>query len=175
MSERIYVTESADDSEYYDLNSNPQRRVGWFSVGSAEYWHGDKEVFDGANLADVNTRDQHRGQGLYRTKGGRWVLSTWSSWQGETSTYNYTSPEDAREWLIFNGYDDAVRKYFGEIPEEQGPAVRSAAVQDAAVRIQHWLDIHTRNGSNTQRLACSYEGAPLTIDDIRTVLAAARW
>jgi predicted ATPase len=143
MSDRIYVTEDATDSEYYDpsgVYGNPQRRAGWFLASSAEYWHGDKEVFDGANLADVNTRQQHRGQGLYRTKGGRWVLSTWSSWQGETSTYNYTSPEDAREWLIFNSYDDAVRKYFGEIPDEQGPAVRAADLTFAKwLRTAGWL------------------------------------
>jgi hypothetical protein len=129
MTSRIYVTETDTDHEYYDPHGtygHPQRHAGWFSVKSAEYWHGAKEVFDGANLADVNTRDQNRGQGLYRTAGGRWVLSTWSNWQGETDTYSYTSPEDAREWLIFNDYDDAVRKYFGEIPDERGPAVRSA-------------------------------------------------
>jgi hypothetical protein len=118
---RIYVTQT-DPSDPY----GGEIRAGYFSENAATYWHGDKEVFDGANLADVNTRDQNRGQGLYRTAQGRWVLHYWSNWQGETAQYAYMSPEFAREWLGFNGYDDAVRKYFGEIPDEQGPAARSA-------------------------------------------------
>jgi hypothetical protein len=117
---RIYVTETDDYGQ--------DRSCGYFSPESATYWHGNKDVFDGANLADVNTRNQNTGQGLYRTAGGRWVLLYWSNWQGAVDQYAYTSPEDAREWLVFNEYDDDVRRIFGAIPEEQGPALRSEAL-----------------------------------------------
>ncbi|HEY2763440.1 MAG TPA: hypothetical protein VGJ13_05420 [Pseudonocardiaceae bacterium] len=120
---RIYVTETDTDS-YDPWESDeqaPRRRAGFFTEESATYWHGDKAVFDGSNLADVNTRDQNRGQGLYRTAKGRWVLRTWSNWQGEVDTYSYVTEDDARDWLIFNAEEDAAQKYFGEIEDERGP------------------------------------------------------
>lgn len=123
---RIYVTEPDTDADGYDRYERhddprqPQRRAGFFTQESATYWHGNKE-WDGANHADVNTRDSARGQGLYRTAQGRWVLRTWSSWQGESDTYRYTTDADARDWLLFNEYEDAVREHFGEPEEERGP------------------------------------------------------
>lgn len=122
---RIYVTEiDTDSADYYaDIpdREQPRRRAGFFTEESATYWHGNKNVFDGANLADVNTRDQNRGQGLYRTKQGRWVLRQWSNWQGEVDTFDYISEQVARDWLLFNDYTDAHRDHFGEPEEERGP------------------------------------------------------
>lgn len=121
---RIYVTEPDTDNDYYvyeDGPNGPQRRAGFFSSDAATYWHGNKEVFDGANLADVNTRDQGRGQGLYRTAQGRWVLRTWSNWVKESDTYTYASDTDARDWLLFNEYNAEVKEYFGEPEQERGP------------------------------------------------------
>lgn len=122
---RIYVTEPDPDayppSYYADDTNGPRRNAGYFTEESATYFHGDKGVFDGSNLADVNTRDQNRGQCLYRTAQGRWVLRTWSNWQGEVDTYSYVSEDDARDWLIFNNKEDAAQKYFGEIEDERGP------------------------------------------------------
>lgn len=105
---RIYVTEA---DLYHD-----HRNAGYFSEESATYWHGDKDC-----RVDVNTRDQNRGQGMYLTAGGRWVLRSWTNWQGETDTYTYTTDADARDWLAYNGYDNAATKYFGAIAEERGP------------------------------------------------------
>ena len=121
---RIYVTQPDYEHPHYDPaypDHSPRCTAGYFTEESATYWHGAKDVFDGANRADVNTRDQNRGQGLYRTAQGRWVLRTWSNWQGETDTYSYVSNDDARDWLIFNDYDDDAQRYFGEIDEERGP------------------------------------------------------
>jgi hypothetical protein len=119
---RIHVTEP--DYETYDSGDmpwQPRRDVGYFTLEKATYWNGNKEAFDGANLADVNTRDQHRGEGLYLTAQGRWVLSTWSNWAGETPTYVYVTAETARDWLIFNEYDSVAEEHFGDIEEERGP------------------------------------------------------
>jgi len=124
---RIYVTEidaSSDDYEtstYARDSEQPRCRAGYFSESAATYWHGDKAVYDGANLADVNTRDQNRGQGLYRTAQGRWVLRQWSNWQGATDVLTYLDEGGARDWLIFNDEDDAAEKYFGAVESERGP------------------------------------------------------
>ena len=112
---RIYVTEPGIDDDYEPC------AAGYFTEESATYWHGDKDVFDGSNLADVNTRDQNRGQGLYRTAQGRWVLRTWSNWGSEVDSHTYLTDDKARDWLIFNSYDEVVHKHFGAIEDERGP------------------------------------------------------
>jgi hypothetical protein len=124
---RIYVTEIDAYSDDYETSAyargseQPRCRAGYFSESAATYWHGDKAVYDGANLADVNTRGQHTGQGLYRTAQGRWVLREWSNWQGATDIHAYIEPDEARDWLIFNDYDDDAEKHFGAVEPERGP------------------------------------------------------
>jgi Ribbon-helix-helix protein, copG family len=106
-----------------DDYSNPARKlVGWFNVDAAEEFAEDRAVYDGANLASVHTRDQNRGQTLYRTAGGRWVLHRWSRWQGEGDWYEFIGADAAREWLLVNGDDDDIERLFGAPPEpERGP------------------------------------------------------
>ena len=125
--DRIYVTEIDPYSDDYETSAyargseQPRCRAGYFSERSATYWHGNRAVYDGANLADVNTRDQHTGQGLYRTAQGRWVHCQWSNWQGATDIHAYIEPDEARDWLIFNDYDADAEKHFGEVESERGP------------------------------------------------------
>lgn len=110
--DRIYVT-SGEEAEF--------ERVGYFDADVAAYWHGDKS-FDGNNMADINTHDRHRGEGLYCTAGGRWVLRRWSNWASEPETFTYVeSTAAAADWLLFNGYEDAYREHFGEPASERGP------------------------------------------------------
>ena len=123
---RIYVTEIDTDHELHEYFTDPndprqpQRRAGFFTQESATYWHGDKR-WDGENRADINTKDSGRGEGIYRTAQGRWVLRSWSNWQGEDDTHAYITETDARDWLIFNGYDEDADKHFGPIEDERGP------------------------------------------------------
>lgn len=121
---RIYVTEIDTADVNYDPYEpdryQPRCRAGYFTEERAEYWHGAKAVFVGS-LADVNTRDQNRGQGLYRTAQGRWVLRTWSNWQGEADTHTYLTDDEARDWLVFNDREEIAEQYFGAIAEERGP------------------------------------------------------
>jgi len=112
--DRIYVTAPSDDP--YE---GPQR-AGYFDQDVATYWHGDT-YWDGNNRADKNTGDSRWGQGLYRTAQGRWVLHTWSRWQGEQPTYTYTADTAAHDWLLFNNYDKDAEKHFGEAEQERGP------------------------------------------------------
>src|SRR5436309_2841921 len=103
---RIYVTDTSTPDQ------DGPRHAGFFTYESAEVWKG-RVIWDGQNMADVNT-GADRGQSLYRTILGRWVLSTWSRGVGEDTTYIYVDDQQARDWLLFNGHDDVVEKYFGE-------------------------------------------------------------
>ena len=70
--------------------------------------------------ADGNgSRGTGRGTGIVLTAGGKWVSSHLTIWAGEEATFAYTTPEQAREWLIANNEDDAVAWHFGELAAEE--------------------------------------------------------
>jgi hypothetical protein len=118
---RITVYAMPDDDDYGPRDGKPEL-LGWFDADKATYFKETKGVFDGANLAGVHLRDQNRGQGLYRTAQGRWVLEHWSNWQGETTRYEFITDAEAREWLIVNeARDGMLEQYFGPVEEERGP------------------------------------------------------
>src|SRR5690606_4914211 len=60
---------------------------------------------------------------LYRTAGGRWALHVWSQYQGVPERYEFISDTRAREWLLKNGHDEAVERFFGPGEEERGPCL----------------------------------------------------
>lgn len=86
--------------------------AGWFDMEKAQKWSDADSNGDGSGGTG-------RGQAIVRTAQGRWVLCNWTRYQGDANTYQYTTAEDAREWLLREGYDDAVTEHFGEIPEEE--------------------------------------------------------
>lgn len=93
--------------------------TGWFDLDGAEVYH-EATRWDGNNNVSIHTaRFDH--QQLLRTAGGRWVLCCWSQWQGTQTTYQFVSEETARDWLIKNGDDEVVAKYWGELETERGP------------------------------------------------------
>ena len=94
--------------------------IGWFDDEKAVTFKEDRH-WDGSNWISIATGSQWNHQDLYRTAGGRWVLHHWSQWQGSRDWYEFISDERAREWLILNGHDEAVQRFFGEIQEERGP------------------------------------------------------
>ncbi|PJE97113.1 hypothetical protein CUT44_14115 [Streptomyces carminius] len=94
--------------------------VGWFNPDSAiKYDEGTR--WDGNNNVSVNPVGQFGHQALYRTKGGRWVLNTWSQWEGSEGKYEFVDDATAKDWLLRNDEDDAVEQWFGELEEEAGP------------------------------------------------------
>jgi hypothetical protein len=101
---------------------DPETRelVGWFDIDAAEKFREDTE-WDGNNHISKATGSQWNHETLYRTKGGRWVLNKWSQWQGSHETWEFVSDVEAREWLIAQNEDEAVKRYFGELEEERGP------------------------------------------------------
>lgn len=93
---------------------------GHFETDTATLYREDTH-WDGQNNRSVHSGGQHHHEGLYRTEGGRWVLHTWSQWVGIADTYAFISDDAAKDWLIVNGNDDAVKEHFGEIEKERGP------------------------------------------------------
>jgi hypothetical protein len=87
-------------------------RVGHFDSAKADYW-------SDADYNGNGSGGTGRGQAVYRTAGGRWVLCNWSRWQDEKDRNEYITAEDAREWLLANKDDDAVEKFFGDLAEEE--------------------------------------------------------
>lgn len=87
---------------------------GWFESSKADFWSDRDWNGDGS-------QGTGRGQTIWRTAQGRWVLENWTRWQGESDSYRYIDADEAREWLLKNNRDDIVEKYLGEIEEETGP------------------------------------------------------
>lgn len=143
---RIYVTEQYTEADTYAPDWDGPQRAGFFTRESAKVWEG-KTNWDGNNNADVNV-GANRGQDLYRTAQGRWVLSTWSRWQGKDTTYMYVDETTARDWLLFNDHDKAAEEYFGEIEEERGPGRPeiggrvNVRLGDLAQQVEQWAKEH---------------------------------
>ncbi len=94
--------------------------VGWFDRKKAERFE-EATRWDGNNHISIATGSQWDHQALYYTAGGRWVLHSWSQYQGRPERYWFVSDDVAREWLLLNEEDEAVERLFGEIEDEVGP------------------------------------------------------
>jgi hypothetical protein len=93
---------------------------GWFDRDKAEEIS-EATDWNGSNHFSVHTRTQFHHEMLLRTHGGRWVLHEWSQWQNDTPTYSFVDDAAAKKWLIVNGSDDVVERYFGQLEDERGP------------------------------------------------------
>ena len=79
----------------------------WFDVDTAECWEEDT-WFDGNNHISSATGSQWDHQELYRTKNGKWVLRSWSQWQGSKESWKQISDKQAQKWLVTNSHYDAI-------------------------------------------------------------------
>jgi hypothetical protein len=104
----------------YRSDNEGKNLIGWFDADQAQEFREDTR-WNGHNRVSVHTADQFTHQSLYRTAAGRWVIEQWSQWDGAETTHRFVPDERAREWLLVNGSDDVVERYFGEIEEERGP------------------------------------------------------
>lgn len=109
---RVNVT-----AQYLDGSSY----TGWFDPEKAGCFP-ESIYWDGNNRRGKMSHLQAGSQCLYRTAGGRWVChhDGHREFNGPVY-YEFITDEQAREWLIENGDDEAVTQYFGELPEESGP------------------------------------------------------
>ncbi len=93
---------------------------GWFDPAKAVEAVEEDTRWDGSNNVSIHGgRWEH--EKLYRTPGGRWVLNHWSQWEGGQDTYRFLGDQAAKQWLLVNGSDSVIEKYFGELAEEAGP------------------------------------------------------
>jgi len=90
---------------YEDNNAGRRKLVGWFDRDSATAFDEDPHW-----RGSYDARVPH--ERLYRTRGGRWVLQSWSEWRGDNGPkWRFVSANDARYWLGVNGHEDAARQY----------------------------------------------------------------
>jgi hypothetical protein len=91
----------------------------WFSLETAEYFK-EETFHDGSNWISQATGSQWNHEGLYRTKGGRFILNKWSNCQGVRETYKEIDNEEAAIWFSKNDYDPhpACEKEFKELEIE---------------------------------------------------------
>jgi hypothetical protein len=126
----------------YDELTGDRTLEGHFDPSKCESF--DEETrWDGNNNVSVNTGSQWEHEKLYHTPGGRWVLKHWSQWQGVETTYRFLDDDQAQQWLLIAEHDDAVEKYFGEIPDERGPG-RPAIVDGSTFSVKFPGDLLRR-------------------------------
>lgn len=83
----------------------------WFNPESSESFAEDTR-WDGHNHISVPTGSQWDHEELYRTRGGTWILHSWSQWQGSRSSYEVIDAARALRWLIDNNrHEDAERLF----------------------------------------------------------------
>ena len=98
----------------------------WFETNSAVLFKEDTR-WDGRNQISVPTGSQWEHEWLYYTKSGKWVMHTWSNYQGRGESYEQVSEEKAVEWLIQNACFD--RDEIQELPEGVRLAVQNGFAQ----------------------------------------------
>lgn len=77
----------------------------FFDRDAAKRWEEDT-FFDGRNRISRATGDQWLHEALYRTAGGKWILCSWSDWQGSgPALYDEVDNRTAARWLIANEYE----------------------------------------------------------------------
>lgn len=93
--------------------------AGWFDDSKAT-GYGEGTRWDGSNNVSLATGSNWAHEHLYRTSGGRWVLASWSQWQGVQERAWYVDADTAREWLLRNEYTtDQIGQALGEdVPDE---------------------------------------------------------
>ena len=110
-----------DNDDYHRCGEGSARLLdGWFSPDSATAFE-EATRWDGSNHISIPTGSQWNHELLYRTSGGRWVLHSWSQWQGSQPAYRFIGEDAAREWLLANDHDDAVTQWWGAPEAERGP------------------------------------------------------
>ena len=81
----------------------------WFDADRAQEFNEDTR-WDGSNHVSVATGSKWDHEVLYRTASGKYVLRTWSNWQGKLDTYEEIPESQAFDWLVANDHADAVPK-----------------------------------------------------------------
>lgn len=127
---------------------------GWFNDDAATVYK-EQTRWDGNNNVSVNPVGPYGHQALYRTKSGKWVLNTWSQWQGVEERYEFIDDDAARNWLILNEEDAAVAQWFGELDEESGPSKGGRPRVGEPISVAYPADLLTRIDASAERSGLS--------------------
>lgn len=101
--------------------------VGWFNDEAKDLIRfREGTQFDGSNHISIATGSQWDHEALYLTgRKRRWVLNSWSKYEGDPDVYHLITEADAFRWLLANERaDEAIRALPAEI------AARLAAFLD---------------------------------------------
>ena len=77
----------------------------WFDTEKAQKFTEDSE-WNGNNHISRATGSQWDHETLYQTKSGRWVLHSWSQWQGSLDRWEEIDHASAVTWMMKNNYGD---------------------------------------------------------------------
>lgn len=110
--------------------TGPDGALRWFDPAAAQAAITEGSRWDGNNHIGVCSGLQTSRAVLYLTGAGRWIENRDATHEfGGSDSYRFLSSQAAQEWLIRSADADrggqaaqeALEKYFGEIPEESGP------------------------------------------------------
>ena len=73
----------------------------WFDTKSAVLFKEDTN-WDGRNQISVPTGSQWNHEYLYYTKSGKWILNSFSNYQGTLETYEQIDEAAAIAWMVQN-------------------------------------------------------------------------
>lgn len=88
----------------------------WFDLEKSEKFD-EQTYWNGNNHISMATGSQWHHECLFLTKSGKWILNTWSNYQGVAETYIEISQHAAATWFSRQGFQ------LDEIPESLHPMV----------------------------------------------------
>lgn len=77
----------------------------WFDLDAIIHSWEEGTRWNGNNHISLVTGSQWEHQKLYRTASGRWVLHSWSQYQGSTESWEEIDAAAAARWLVINGHE----------------------------------------------------------------------
>ena len=132
-------------------------RLCWFDPAAAKDTITEGSYWDGNNWRGVCSRLQTSRAVLYLTSGSRWVENADARCEDNGhDDYLHFTDEEAQAWLIRSAdaprggeqAQAALKKYFGDIPEESGPGrpeiggTVNTRLGDLLPRIDEWAERH---------------------------------
>lgn len=87
-----------------NINNEYGEAVGCFNPETS-FSIQEAKTFNGSNCISNATGSQWDHERLFLTKGGKWVLSSWSDWQGSTETCETIGRDQAFIWMMVNASD----------------------------------------------------------------------
>ncbi|MGW7504415.1 hypothetical protein ACWGIR_23180 [Streptomyces albidoflavus] len=100
------------------------KRLGWFDLDAAQVVQVEGTHWNGSSLRGVLSGLETETAALYRTKGGRWAENVDSRREDGSDQWRFLTDDQAREWIMSCGADnaeDTLAIWFPETPDEAGP------------------------------------------------------